>query len=316
MTTGTQMTPGAARVVDPVLTTTARGYRNASHVWPYIFPPVPVEQRGGRIIEFGAEDFLEMDIERAPGADIAEMNVGWSSDDYACRQHALMGKVPIEQVEEGMAVPGINAGMIATDKTLAVVSLQIEIKAAKLITPTTMSGRTEALAGSAQWDHADSLPAAAVTAKRKQIRRGVGRNADCLTVGEDVHDGLINNKDMIDRIKHTNPAVGDVINEEVLAKYFNVKKYVVGMAQKGTKGNFTNIWGNIALLHFSDVTPLASMGSPSFGYTYRLNGYPMVASPYWEERKRSWLYPVITEDTPVLVGKDAGFLWTNVVSNA
>lgn len=47
-----QMTTGAARVVNPILSTVARGYRNESYIGLRLFPYVPVGQRGGKIITF------------------------------------------------------------------------------------------------------------------------------------------------------------------------------------------------------------------------------------------------------------------------
>ena len=90
------MNPQAARVVDPVLSQVARGYTNEAHAWPLLFPVVPVAQRGGKVVAFGAEAFIELAIERAPGADRVQLNFGHASQDYALAQRALDGKVPRE----------------------------------------------------------------------------------------------------------------------------------------------------------------------------------------------------------------------------
>ena len=310
MATENQMTPGGARVVDPVLTTAARGYTNAAHVWPHIFPVVSVTQRGGKVIEFDAEHFAETAIERAPGADIPEINVGYTAQDYALTQRALAGKVPIELAEEAGAVPGINLGSTAVSRVMGIASLQIEIAAGKLIVAGNFAGRTKALAGGNRWSHADSTPAKEVRSVYNTIRQGIGMDPNTLLVGKQVHDALINNADVVDRIKHTQPAIGDAIDEAALARYFRVEKYVVGAAMKGAKGAFEDIWGKIALLCYSNVTPLSSQGSPSFGYTYRLQGYPIAEPTWYNRRNRSWMYPVVTEDTPKIVGGAAGYLWT------
>ena len=314
MATGTQMTPGEARVVDPVLTTAARGYTNAGLVWPAIFPVVTVAQRGGRVIAFQAEHFAQIDGVRAPGADIAEINIGFSGEKYTLTQRALAGKVPVELNEEAGAGPGIDLGATAVQRVMAINGLQIEIEAADLVVPGNFTDRTTALAGDSRWDSDNSRPAKTVREVYSTIRQGIGMDPNTLLVGKEVHDALINNADVVDRIKHTQPAIGDAIDEASLARYFRVGQYVVGSAMKGTPGNFEDIWGKIALLCYSDVTPLASMGSPSFGYTYRLSGYPMAEPTYYNKRNRSWMYPVVTEDTPVIAGVEAGYLWTAVVA--
>ena len=224
-----------ARTVDMILTQVARGYMNAAHAWMYLFPAVPVMQRGGKIIEFGAEQFASINSERAPGATRQQVHFGHSSRDFALIQRALDGKVPREILEEAMAVPGIDYGRVAVVKTMEVVSLQIEIAAAGLATKasTYVAAHKQALAGAAQWSHADSEPAKAVEAAKETIATGIGREPNVMVAGPAVHRGLVNNPDMVDRIKHTEGLTGaanPVINEAKLAQYFDVPKYAVARA--------------------------------------------------------------------------------------
>lgn len=127
-----------------------------------------VAQRGGKVVEFGAEDFLELGIDRAPGADRAQIHFGHSSQSYAITQRALDGKVPREVLEEASAVPGIDYSRAAIQKTMEAVSLQVEIAAASLATKAANyeADHKSDLVAAAQWSHADSTPAKAVeTAK-------------------------------------------------------------------------------------------------------------------------------------------------------
>lgn len=313
MTIESQMTPGAARVIDPVLSSVARGFTNMGMVFPMIFPIVSVAQRGGKLIEFDAEHFAEMDIERAVGANIPEINIGYAGKDYSLTQRSLAGKVPIELMEEASAVPGIALASVAIERVMSVVGLQIEIAAGDLIVATNFSGRTEALAGNNRWDNDNSNPAREVRSAYSSIRAAIGRDPNTLLIGKEVYDALINNKEVVERIKYSMPAIGDAIDEDALRRYFRVERLVVGGAMKGKKGSFKHIWGKIALLCYTNVTPLAAQGSPSFGYTYRLNGYPIAEATWYNRSNRSWMYPVTTEDTPAIVGGDAGYLWTMVI---
>ena len=314
MTTQSQMTPGAARVIDPILTSVARGYTNMGFVFPSIFPIVPVAQRGGKLIEFNAEHFAEMDIERAVGANIPEINIGYAGKPYALTQRSLAGKVPIELMEEASAVPGIALASVAIDRVMQIVGLQIEIQAGKLIAPSNFTGRTKALAGNNKWDNDGANPAKEVRSAYSGIRSAIGRDPNTLLIGKEVYDALINSKPLIDRIKDTMPAVGDTLDEDILRRYFKVERLVVGGAMTGKKGAFKHIWGKIALLCYTNVTPLAAQGSPSFGYTYRLNGYPIAEAAYYKRENRSWMYPVTTEDTPAIVGVEGAYLWTAVIT--
>ena len=313
------MNTQAARIVDPVLTNVARGYRSEPHAWPFLFPVVTVGQRGGKVVEFGTEEFVELAIARAPGANREQLNFGHSSQSYTLDQRALDGKVPREILQEASAVPGIDYGRAAVAKTMEVVSLQIEIKAAQLATAAESydADHTAALAGAEQWSDAASTPAQRVEAAKETIASGIGRDPNILVLGPAVYRALVNHPDVIDRIKHTEGLSGSaspMVTTAKLAGYFDVAQVAVARARTGQPGDFSPIWGKNAVLAYANVTALASLGSPSYGYTYRLEGYPIVEPAWFDKTCDSWLYPVTTEDTPVIAGQAAGYLFTNVVA--
>lgn len=151
-----------------------------------LFPVVAVGQRGGKIVEFGAEAFLEYATERAPGANIQEVNYGHTGADYALIQNALAGKVPIELLEEAGAVPGIDLGRTAILNTMQAIQRGIEIKAAGIATKAASYDSTNklTLSGSSQWSHADSTPAKAVETAKEAIATGIGRDPNVLVLGQ------------------------------------------------------------------------------------------------------------------------------------
>ena len=58
-----------AGVVDPILSTHARGYRNLEFIGHLLFPRVTVPTRSMRVLKFGKESFRMLNTRRAPGAD-------------------------------------------------------------------------------------------------------------------------------------------------------------------------------------------------------------------------------------------------------
>jgi len=60
------------RIVDPVLTTIARGYKNAQLISEALFPVAPMDKEGGKVPQFGKEAFRIYKTERAPRADSNE----------------------------------------------------------------------------------------------------------------------------------------------------------------------------------------------------------------------------------------------------
>ena len=73
------MNTAQARVVDPILSTHARGYRNAEFIGHMLFPIVDIPVRGMRVIRFGKESFRKMNTRRAPGAETARVQYGYAS---------------------------------------------------------------------------------------------------------------------------------------------------------------------------------------------------------------------------------------------
>ena len=121
-----QMNPSTARVIDPVLTQVARGYSNGALVGSALFPPVPVTQRGGKIIQFSKEAFRAYHTGRSPGADTRRVQFGYGSQSYALEQHALEGTVPFEILEEAEAVPGIDLAQGSVQMVQDIIALRLE----------------------------------------------------------------------------------------------------------------------------------------------------------------------------------------------
>ena len=151
---GAQLAPAAARAIDPILSTAARGYRNADHIHHVLFPRVETSVRGGTRIEFDRSDFRLMDSRRAPGASLAEVQFGHAGSEFALQTHSLLGKLPVEIEQEAMRVPRIDLGMRTMDGVQAILSLRREYLAAQLATSSDNydAAHVLTLAGNAQWE--------------------------------------------------------------------------------------------------------------------------------------------------------------------
>jgi hypothetical protein len=62
------------RVIDPILTQLAQGYKNAEGVATFFGPAVSMNVRAGRTLVFGKEAFAAQTFLRAPGANIQKVN--------------------------------------------------------------------------------------------------------------------------------------------------------------------------------------------------------------------------------------------------
>ena len=71
-----QLSLSQVRVIDPVLTQLAQGYKQSGMVGPALFPKVNVGQRAGKILTFGKEDFMLYASGRAPGENTKRIQFG------------------------------------------------------------------------------------------------------------------------------------------------------------------------------------------------------------------------------------------------
>ena len=60
--------------------------------------------------------------------------------------------------------------------------------------------------------------------------------------------------------------------------------------------------------------PFLILGTPTYGMTYALSGYPVVEPERWDGDTRSWLYGTTEAASPVITAPDAAFLFQNAVA--
>lgn len=309
-----QMSGSQVRVVDPVLTEVARGYSNPAFVGSGLFPYVPVGVRGGKIVQFGKEAFRLYNTARAPGAQVAVAQFGYSGLNYALNDHAIAGLVPIEHLEDASVVPGMDLGSAAVLFAKNSINLRLEVEQAA-IARTAASyavGNKATLSGTSQWSHASSFPIQAIEDAKEAIRLQVGVRPNTLVIGAKVFAALKQHATIVDRIKYTSR---EVATPELLASLFGLDRVLVGDAvSQDADGNMQDVWGKDAILAYTNTAPLASMGAPSYGYTYRLRNYPVAEMPWLDRDIESWKYPVRDSVAPVIAGAEAGFLWTAAVA--
>jgi len=308
-----------AGVIDPILSTHARGYRNLSFIAQLLFPRVTIPNRSMRVIRFGKESFRMVDTRRAHGADKKRVQYGYASDPVSLVQDALEAVVPIEHQEEAMSIPGINLGANAIDMVLDVVDLGLEFDCAKMARDPANYGANNklALTGADRWSDPASDPKGDMDAAKEQIRRMIGRYPNTLELGPTAKTALSNHPAIKEQFKYTSK---DSITIEMLAAYFEVEKVIVGKAvflpeTAGDDDAASDVWGDDAILAYVPMTG-DNFRVPSFDYTYELNGFPQVNQPYWENSNDSWIYPTKVERRPYLVGAEGGFLFQNAGATA
>ncbi|WP_130471744.1 major capsid protein [Candidatus Magnetaquicoccus inordinatus] len=301
------MSSSQVRVVDPVLTEVAQGFRHEEHVGSLLFPRVPVQSSGGQVLEFGKESFKLYQARRAPGSVTKRVQFGYLGKSFALVQDALEGQVPREYLRDAARVPGVDLGQRAVMGTLRALSLTLEYDQAKLATTAGNydSNHKVTLSGSSKWSDASSDPTGDIDDGKEAIRSSVGIYPNMLLLSAQAFNVVKEHPKVVERFKYTSR---DSVTPDMLAALWDLQTVAVGKAVAfDDAGNDLDIWGNNAILAY---VPQQSSGmeEPSFGYTYTMQNHPVVERPYYENNARSWIYPVTYERVPVLTGMMSGFL--------
>jgi hypothetical protein len=302
-----------AQVVDPILSTYARGYRNDAFISHLLFPRATVPNRSMRVLKFGKEAFRMLNTRRAPGADKKRVQYGYASDAISLVQDALEATVPIEHQEEAGSVPGIDLAQGAIDMVLDAVDLNLEYECAQMARSTAnyAASNKVTLTTTARWTDAASTPKADIKAGKEVIRRMTGRYPNTLILGPNAANALTEHQTFKDQFKYTS---ADSITLDMLARSLELDNVITGKAvflpeNAGDDVAATDIWGDDAILAY--VPKGTNYRVPAFGYTYELSGYPQIQQPYFQPTNDSWIYGTKTERRPYIVGADAGFLFQN-----
>ena len=311
----TQMTPGQARIVDPVLTTHALGYVRPGNVGGALFPRVEVGARAGKVTSFGKEGFRRFNTKRAPGESTKRVQFGYSSGNYSIVDSALEAVVPDEIEQEAMAGPGIDQSADAVDLVLDVMELEHECECADIARNASNydADHKLALVGTARWRGSAGDPTANIEAGKEAIRSSIGVKPNTLLLSSRAYSALKANAKMQDYLKHLGK---ETLTIDILKAMWEIPTIVVGEAvvADGQDDDLGDVWGDDAILAF--VAPpngsnRRSAAKPSFGYTYSLRGEPNVRQAYRDQNRQSWIHPVTNNRTPQLTGMVAGYLLQN-----
>ena len=301
------MNAASTRVINPILTTVAQGYSQADLVGHTLFPLVPVEISGGQVLEFGKESFKLYNSRRAPGGATKRISFGYLGKPFALYNDALEAPVPREFLRDAKVMPGLDLGQRAVVLVMRSLLLGLEVAQATLATDANQydSNHKITLYGTSKWSDPASDPIAQMDTYKEAIRSSVGIRPNTLLLSANAYSAAKTNKAIKDQFKYT---TADSVTPEMVARAFDVKRLVIGEAvTSDDAGTISDVWGNTAILAYVPEVP-TSIEVPSYGYTYTMQGHPLVEEPYYDNNAKSWIYGVGFERIPVLSGITSGFL--------
>ncbi|MDU9392141.1 hypothetical protein [Pseudomonas sp. zfem002] len=297
------------RVVDPVLTNLARGYRNAQFIGEALFPIAPMDKEAGTIPLFGKEAFELYDTERAIRAQSNIMNPDDVDGlDVVLREHDIAYPVDYREQNEAM----FDAQARASRRVVDVIDLRREVACAKLAQNpgTYLAGAKVTLAGNSQWSNGGGDPVADVERGKEVIRSRIGIRPNTITMGASAYASLKFHPKLQEALGSNERKL---ITLEHLKVLFGINDIHIGEALANTN-SVGDIWTDTLQLAYVAKPQGGSQTNyedPSFGYTLRRKGMPEIDTFDGAGGK---LHFVRNTDIykAVVVGADAGYLISDI----
>lgn len=246
-----------------------------------VFPVVPITVQGGKYFKFRKGDWYRAEMKpRAPGTESA--GSGWrvSTDDFFAEQYAF--HTDINDTQRANAAGTFNLEKNATDFVTRTMLLSRELLwARRFFVPTPWNVQVTGVGSSPgsdeilQWHTDDATPQANINYYSLMMARLTGYRPNVLIIGPEVELALLQNPDLIDRVKYTQNAM---ITRQLIASYLGVERLLVADAvvnsgpesEDPADDDFDFVFGKSALLCYS--APAPGLEVPSAGYTFAWNG--------------------------------------------
>jgi len=292
------------RVVDPVLTNLATGYTNEQFVGDQLMPFVLVDKEGGKIPLFGKEHFKVYSTERALRAKSNRINPEDIGEvDVALDEHDL--EYPIDYREDAESAFPLQAR--ATNTVVEGIRLRHEAMVAGMVqNPANYAASNKiALSGTSRFTDDTSDPEGVVSDAKAAVRSKIVKEPNTLVIGYATWRVLKRHPQLRAILSDTRPRLVQIAD---LREIFEIENIVIGKAVKADDAGLTSdIWGdNMVLAYVPKASGDRSPFEPSFGYTLRKKGNPVV-----DTRTEDGKIELIRNTDifrPFLLGADAGYL--------
>lgn len=320
------------RVIDPILTQLAQGYKNAEGVATFFGPAVSMNTRAGRTLVFGKEAFAAQNFLRAPGSNIQKIQNEFGTRSFSLRQEAISWEIAEEIAAEAKnGAAQIDLRQYAAKDAANRLMQSWEITVAGAVTDSSayetscVFDLATRASGADQFNQATSDIEVLIDEAKEAVRAQIGTYPNKMVISPDAFNALKRNKRIRDFMQR-----GVLVNESTLANIFGLDEIRVARRLKlnQSSGALENIYNNVAVLFYQPsgatdgFAPAmdANYGNPAFGYTYTLAGYPIATPERFNIERRVFTGDILVERSFELVGMGengkvgAGAILTNCVA--
>ena len=304
------------RIVDPILSTLARGYIFPELACEALFPMVRVEKEAGKLPQFGKEAFRIYSTERALRAKSNRINPEDYGDiDVVLTEHDL--EYPIDYRERDEAENVLPLERWATNVVTKALRIRCEKQCADLAqNPANYAaGNKIALAGGDKFsDKVNSDPLGVIDDGKDAIRQKIGAEPNTMVIGYQVWKKLKRHPQVVDLIKFSQKGV---VSVDIFKEAVEMKNIIIGRSAYDSEvagAGLTDVWGNtITMAYVPEKSADAERTEyePSYGYTFGKKNQPTVDT--YVEGGKVQLIRNTDIFKPYIVGAEGGYLIYDVI---
>jgi hypothetical protein len=305
--------------VDAILTNMSVAYMQEAYAFvsSRAFPQVSVNKQTDKYFTYSQADFFRDQVQRrADGTQSAGTGYSLSTATYAAEVFALHKDIG-DQTRANADAP-LDMDMDATRFLTQQMLIRQEVEWAA--TAFTTGIWDTDVVPAVLWDAANSIPIANIETGKNVVLSATGYVPNTVIMSYKVFSALMDNADIIDRIKYTSM---ESVSEDLLARLFNVDRVLImagtyNTAAEGATASYSQIGDKDVLLCYTPASP--GLMQPSAGYTMVWNGISSgmgtssaISRFRIEERKADRIEIEAAWDTKI-VSSALGYFLSNVTS--
>lgn len=223
-----------------------------------VFTPLTVDRDSDKYYKFNDANTIVPETERKGGAEANLTDYDFTTGTFQATRKALKHFIDDDIYSNADNVIKRNyrksTALDITDKLL----VDKEVRAAAVAFNTSnFSGKTEALAGTNQWnDYANSTPFDVISEKAEVVLQNSGKQPNTIIMGQEVWTQLRNHPQLIDRLPDNRVRRANInLFKEMLGdEDLNIENVLIGRQTQntGTASSATNsfIWGKFCLVAY------------------------------------------------------------------
>jgi len=251
--------------VDAILSNMSVAYMQEAYAFVAgrAFPTVNVQKQTDKYFTYSQADFFRDQVQRrADGTESAGTGYSLSTATYNAEVYALHKDIG-DQTRANADIP-LNMDMDATRFLSQQMLIRQEVQWAADSFTTGVWG-TDATP-SPLWDAASSTPIADIETAKNTVLTNTGYVPNTVIMSYKVFSALVDNSDIVDRIKYTSQ---ESVTEELLARLFGVDRVLImaatyNTAAEGATASYSLVGDKDVLVCYTPANP--GLMVPSAGY--------------------------------------------------